>query len=258
MMLSEKLREYAERGDVLVTDGLVAAVKALEERTEKAETGVAAMRAALDNIAGRLVAVPAMAPEKALGEILDVIEDALATDAGRDLAPGPRTWRLERSGIEWTTDAPSGYRAVLKSRTSKRLVLRAALDAARAEVEQLETPASGGSGWECGHCGCDPVPHPSHSYYEGPSRCGDCGWPGGIQCDSEDGAHWETSDDPDDKDVMCGRHDCAECVLRRVAEERAACADIADQHASIEGIAQRIAAAIRARGVAAPGPGGAR
>lgn len=32
------------------------------------------------------------------------------------------------------------------------------------------------------------------------------------------------------------------------AAERAACADICDQHASIEGIAQRCAAAIRARG----------
>lgn len=32
------------------------------------------------------------------------------------------------------------------------------------------------------------------------------------------------------------------------AEEREACADIADQHSSIEGIAQKIAAAIRARG----------
>lgn len=32
------------------------------------------------------------------------------------------------------------------------------------------------------------------------------------------------------------------------AAEREACADIADQHASIEGIAQSIAAAIRARG----------
>jgi hypothetical protein len=32
------------------------------------------------------------------------------------------------------------------------------------------------------------------------------------------------------------------------AAERAACADICDQHASIEGIAQRCAAEIRARG----------
>ncbi len=32
------------------------------------------------------------------------------------------------------------------------------------------------------------------------------------------------------------------------AAERAACADICDQHASIEGIAQKCAAAIRARG----------
>jgi hypothetical protein len=34
------------------------------------------------------------------------------------------------------------------------------------------------------------------------------------------------------------------------AAEREACADICDQHASIEGIAQRCAAAIRARGQA--------
>ena len=33
-----------------------------------------------------------------------------------------------------------------------------------------------------------------------------------------------------------------------VAREREACADVADQHASVEGIAQSIAAAIRARG----------
>ena len=35
-----------------------------------------------------------------------------------------------------------------------------------------------------------------------------------------------------------------------VISEREACADICDQHASIEGIAQRCAAAIRARGQA--------
>lgn len=35
---------------------------------------------------------------------------------------------------------------------------------------------------------------------------------------------------------------------RAVAAEREACADICDQHASIEGIAQRCAAEIRARG----------
>jgi len=34
------------------------------------------------------------------------------------------------------------------------------------------------------------------------------------------------------------------------ADEREACSDICDQHASIEGIAQRCAAAIRARGQA--------
>lgn len=37
-------------------------------------------------------------------------------------------------------------------------------------------------------------------------------------------------------------------VERAVKAEREECADIADQHASIEGIAQSIAAAIRARG----------
>jgi hypothetical protein len=36
--------------------------------------------------------------------------------------------------------------------------------------------------------------------------------------------------------------------------ERAACADIADQHNSCEGIAQKIAAAIRARGECAEDP----
>jgi hypothetical protein len=40
-----------------------------------------------------------------------------------------------------------------------------------------------------------------------------------------------------------------ECFAALVAAaERDACADICDQHASIEGIAQRCAAAIRARG----------
>jgi hypothetical protein len=34
----------------------------------------------------------------------------------------------------------------------------------------------------------------------------------------------------------------------RAAAERAACADICDQHASVEGIAQRCAEQIRARG----------
>jgi hypothetical protein len=37
-------------------------------------------------------------------------------------------------------------------------------------------------------------------------------------------------------------------VRKAVMAERAACADICDQHASIEGIAQRCAAEIRARG----------
>ena len=37
----------------------------------------------------------------------------------------------------------------------------------------------------------------------------------------------------------------AAAIRAAVAEERERCADIADQHASIEGIAQRIAAAIR-------------
>jgi hypothetical protein len=37
-------------------------------------------------------------------------------------------------------------------------------------------------------------------------------------------------------------------VAALLAAEREACADICDQHASIEGIAQRCAAAIRARG----------
>lgn len=37
-------------------------------------------------------------------------------------------------------------------------------------------------------------------------------------------------------------------ALAAVALEREACADICDQHASVEGIAQRCAAAIRARG----------
>lgn len=40
-------------------------------------------------------------------------------------------------------------------------------------------------------------------------------------------------------------HDECEAAIK---EEREACADICDQHASIEGIAQRCAAAIRARG----------
>ena len=37
-------------------------------------------------------------------------------------------------------------------------------------------------------------------------------------------------------------------TAQAVISEREACADICDQHASIEGIAQRCAAAIRARG----------
>ncbi len=37
-------------------------------------------------------------------------------------------------------------------------------------------------------------------------------------------------------------------VAALLAAERAACADICDQHASIEGIAQRCAAEIRSRG----------
>ena len=39
-------------------------------------------------------------------------------------------------------------------------------------------------------------------------------------------------------------------TAQAVISERKACADICDQHASIEGIAQRCAAAIRARGQA--------
>jgi hypothetical protein len=41
-----------------------------------------------------------------------------------------------------------------------------------------------------------------------------------------------------------------EGVTALLAAERATCADICDQHASIEGIAQRCAAEIRARGQA--------
>jgi len=41
-----------------------------------------------------------------------------------------------------------------------------------------------------------------------------------------------------------------EGVAALLAAERAACADICDQHASIEGIAQRCAAEIRKRGEA--------
>lgn len=49
-----------------------------------------------------------------------------------------------------------------------------------------------------------------------------------------------------------GWHELPERVAAAVAANRAAereaCADICDQHASVEGIAQRCAAAIRARG----------
>ena len=53
-----------------------------------------------------------------------------------------------------------------------------------------------------------------------------------------------------------GIHTCHDKCLRpacvairsAVAAEREACADICDQHASVEGIAERCAAAIRARG----------
>ena len=41
---------------------------------------------------------------------------------------------------------------------------------------------------------------------------------------------------------------CAAAFEAGAAAEREACADIADQHFSCEGIAQRIAATIRARG----------
>ena len=44
------------------------------------------------------------------------------------------------------------------------------------------------------------------------------------------------------------RHHIVQAEERGAAAEREACADICDQHASIEGIAQRCAAAIRARG----------
>jgi len=46
------------------------------------------------------------------------------------------------------------------------------------------------------------------------------------------------------------RHHIVQAEERGAAAEREACADICDQHASIEGIAQRCAAAIRARGQA--------
>lgn len=45
---------------------------------------------------------------------------------------------------------------------------------------------------------------------------------------------------------------CKESAIKAIESailaEREACADICDQHASVEGIAQRCAAAIRARG----------
>jgi hypothetical protein len=56
---------------------------------------------------------------------------------------------------------------------------------------------------------------------------------------------------------LISRHGCRETasdeMLERfatfvAAAERAACADICDQHASVEGIAQRCAEQIRARG----------
>lgn len=47
------------------------------------------------------------------------------------------------------------------------------------------------------------------------------------------------------KDIV---HWCAAAWEAGAAAEREDCADIADQHSSCEGIAQRIAAAIRARG----------
>jgi hypothetical protein len=39
-----------------------------------------------------------------------------------------------------------------------------------------------------------------------------------------------------------------DCILELIAAEREACAEICDAEATIEGIAQRCAAAIRARG----------
>ena len=43
-------------------------------------------------------------------------------------------------------------------------------------------------------------------------------------------------------------HDVTNIIAQALAAVREECADIADQHASIEGIAQRIAQAIRSRG----------
>jgi hypothetical protein len=51
-----------------------------------------------------------------------------------------------------------------------------------------------------------------------------------------------------DKGVADAMKAATAAVQAAVAAEREACADICDQHASIEGIAQQCAAEIRARG----------
>jgi len=67
---------------------------------------------------------------------------------------------------------------------------------------------------------------------------------------NEDGDYSMLFFDRDEALTYC--HDDEEPIAlyaaQAVAAEREACADICDQHASVEGIAQRCAAAIRARG----------